>query len=145
MTRRAVIVGGGIIGLSTCFEFQDVGFEVTLVDPEPFSGATHHAGGMLAPAAEVQYQQQALVPLMKESAQLYPDLIKRVAAHTDMPTGYRTEGTLLIGADRADAQHLNDLIAYIKAEGLEVEPLTTPGSPADGTSTDTADCARRPD
>lgn len=122
---RAIVIGGGIIGLATCFEFQDAGFEVTLIDPDPISGATHHAGGMLAPTAEVQYQQQALVPLMKESAQLYPDLIKRVAAHTDLPTGYRTEGTLLIGADRADAQHLNDLIAYIKAEGLEIDSLTT--------------------
>ncbi|MFH0412805.1 glycine oxidase ThiO [Corynebacterium sp. L4756] len=122
---RAIVIGGGIIGLATCFEFQDAGFEVTLIDPDSISGATHHAGGMLAPTAEVQYQQQSLVPLMKESAQLYPDLIHRVAAHTDLPTGYRTEGTLLIGADRADAQHLNDLISYIQAEGLEIDALTT--------------------
>ena len=49
MTAHALVIGGGIIGLSTCFEFQDAGFEVTLVDPDPISGATHHAGGMLAP------------------------------------------------------------------------------------------------
>ncbi|MGO1587431.1 glycine oxidase ThiO [Corynebacterium casei] len=125
MTAHALVIGGGIIGLSTCFEFQDAGFEVTLVDPDPISGATHHAGGMLAPTAEVQYQQQALVPLMKESAQLYPDLIRRVTQYTDLPTGYRTEGTLLIGADRADAQHLTELIDYIKAEELDIEALTT--------------------
>lgn len=125
MTAHALVIGGGIIGLATCFEFQDAGFEVTLIDPDPISGATHHAGGMLAPTAEVQYQQQELVPLMKESAQLYPDLIQRVARHTDHPTGYRTEGTLLIGADRADAQHLTELIAYIKAEELDIEALST--------------------
>ena len=125
MTAHALIIGGGIIGLATCFEFQEAGFEVTLIDPDPISGATRHAGGMLAPTAEVQYQQQELVPLMKESAQLYPDLIQRVARHTDHPTGYRTEGTLLIGADRADAQHLTELIAYIKAEELDIEALTT--------------------
>lgn len=125
MTAHALVIGGGIIGLATCFEFQDAGFEVTLIDPDPISGATHHAGGMLAPTAEVQYQQQALVPLMKESAQLYPDLIRRVTQYTDLPTGYRTEGTLLIGADRADAQHLTELIDYIKAEELDIETLTT--------------------
>lgn len=125
MTAHALVIGGGIIGLSTCFEFQDAGFEVTLIDPDPISGATHHAGGMLAPTAEVQYQQQALVPLMKESAQLYPDLIRRVTQYTDLPTGYRTEGTLLIGADRADAQHLTELIDYIKAEELDIEALAT--------------------
>ena len=125
MTAHTLVIGGGIIGLATCFEFQDAGFEVTLIDPDPISGATHHAGGMLAPTAEVQYQQQALVPLMKESAQLYPDLIRRVMQYTDLPTGYRTEGTLLIGADRADAQHLSELIDYIKAEELDIEALTT--------------------
>jgi len=125
MKGHAVVIGGGIIGLATCFEFQDAGFEVTLIDPDPISGATHHAGGMLAPTAEIQYQQQALVPLMKESARLYPDLIQRVTQYTDLPTGYRTEGTVLIGADRADAQHLAELIDYIKAEDLNIEPLTT--------------------
>ena len=125
MTRHAVVVGGGIIGLSTCFEFQDAGFEVTLVDPEPFSGATHHAGGMLAPTAEVQYQQHELVPLMKESAALYPRLIERVEQYTNLPTGYRTEGTLLVGADRADGQHLSEFIDYVKAADLDIEPLTS--------------------
>ena len=125
MTRHAVVVGGGIIGLSTCFEFQDAGFEVTLVDPEPFSGATHHAVGMLAPTAEVQYQQHELVPLMKESAALYPRLIERVEQYTNLPTGYRTEGTLLVGADRADGQHLSEFIDYVKAADLDIEPLTS--------------------
>src|SRR5699024_10887765 len=45
--------------------------------------------------------------------------------HTDLPTGYRTDGTVLIGADRADAQHLSELIDYIKAEDLDIETLTT--------------------
>ena len=106
MSRHAVVIGGGIIGLATCFEFQEAGFEVTLIDPDPVSGATHHAGGMLAPTAEVQYQQHELVPLMRESAQLYPDLIRRVGQHTDLPTGYRTEGTLLIGADKIGRAHV---------------------------------------
>src|SRR5699024_10060219 len=69
--------------------------------------------------------QQALVPLMKESARLYPDLIQRDTQYTDLPTGYRTEGTVLIGADRADAQHLAELIDYIKDEDLNIQPLTT--------------------
>lgn len=103
MPKHAIVIGGGIIGLATCFEFQESGFEVTLIDPDPASGATHHAGGMLAPTAEVQYQQHELVPLMKRSAQLYPDLMARVGEHTDLPSGYRTEGTFLVGADRADA------------------------------------------
>lgn len=125
MSDNIIVVGGGIVGLSTCFEFQEAGFQVTLIDPDPISGATHHAGGMLAPASEIQYQQQALFPLMKKSAELYPDLLQRLSRYTELPTGYRTEGTLLLGADRADGLHLQDLMAYIRQEDLGVEPLTT--------------------
>lgn len=119
------IVGGGIIGLSTAFEFLDAGYTVTVYDPSPATGATHHAGGMLAPTAEVQYQQQDLIPLMFASAELYPSLIQRVSQYTDLPTGYRTEGTFVAAADRADAQHLTDLTEYLRASGIKVETPTT--------------------
>ncbi|WP_018298067.1 glycine oxidase ThiO [Corynebacterium lubricantis] len=125
MPKHAIVIGGGIIGLATCFEYQEAGYEVTLIDPDPISGATHHAGGMLAPTAEVQYQQHALLPLMQESARLYPSLIQRVSEHTDLPTGYRTDGTLLVGADRADATHLSDIAHYLEQESVEVDKPTT--------------------
>lgn len=122
VAEQAIVIGGGIIGLATCFELQDAGFKVTLIDPEPISGATHHAGGMLAPAAEVQFQQQTLVPLMNASARLYPGLIDRVSQVTDLPTGYRTDGTLVVGADRADAEHLHTLATLV---GKDVHRLTS--------------------
>ena len=56
MSGHTIVIGGGLVGLSTCFELLDNGQRVTLIDPDPGSGATHHAGGMLAPVAEVQYQ-----------------------------------------------------------------------------------------
>ncbi len=124
MAERAIVIGGGLVGLATCFELLDHGHAVTLVDPDPASGATHHAGGMLAPVAEVQYRQEPLFPLMLRSAALYPDLVERVSASTDLPTGYRTEGTLVVAADRADAAHLMDLGAYQEFHGMTAERLT---------------------
>lgn len=124
MNDQAIVIGGGIIGLSTCFEYQEAGFQVTLIDRDPISGATQHAGGMLAPMSEVQYQQSELQGLMKASARLYPDLIRRVRRHTDLPTGYRTNGTLLVGADRADATHLGNLLRHMEFEDAAVDPLT---------------------
>ncbi|QPK81415.1 glycine oxidase ThiO [Schaalia sp. ZJ405] len=120
---KIAIAGAGIIGLSTALTLADRGHSVTVFDPEPMSGASHHAGGMLAPYAEVVYQQDALFPLMRESRRLYPELLRLVTAHTDRPTGYREEGTLVIAADRADAQHLRDLTEYQSARGMRIDPL----------------------
>lgn len=117
------VVGGGLVGLATAFRLAERGHNVTLLDPAPGSGATHHAGGMLAPVAEVVYRQDALFPLMLRSAELYPGLMADVAEHTGLPTGYRTEGTLVVAADRADATHLAELTDYQAAHGMSAERL----------------------
>ncbi|AWB81678.1 glycine oxidase ThiO [Corynebacterium yudongzhengii] len=121
---RVTVIGAGIIGLSTAFELTERGDEVRLIDPAPARSATYHAGGMLAPAAEVQYRQEPLFPLMLDSAAKYPSLIERVTSVTDLPTGYRTEGTLVIAGDHADARHLRDLSEYQHVHGMKVERLS---------------------
>lgn len=123
-TYEHLIVGAGIIGLTTAFELTRRGVDprqIALVDPAPASGATNVAGGMLAPAAEVQYRQEPLYPLMLESAALYPSLI------ADLPAGdvgYRTESTFVVAADRADATHLRELTEHQHAHGMTVDRLT---------------------
>ncbi|MFC6145407.1 glycine oxidase ThiO [Corynebacterium nasicanis] len=117
------VVGGGLIGLATALRLADRGHEVTLQDPAPASGATHHAGGMLAPVAEVVYRQEPLFPLMLRSAELYPGLMGIVEKHTALPTGYRTEGTLVVAADRADATHLAELAEYQAGHAMSAERL----------------------
>lgn len=124
MKMKVTVIGAGIVGLATAVELLDRGDDVRVIDPDPGSGASHHAGGMLAPAAEVQYRQEPLFPLMTESARAYPSLIERLAARTGLPTGHRTEGTLVVAHDRADAGHLSDLLDYQHARGMAVERLT---------------------
>ena len=51
--QKIAILGAGIVGLSTALTLANRGHNVAVYDPEPASGATWHAGGMLAPAAEV--------------------------------------------------------------------------------------------
>ena len=119
-----IVVGAGVVGLATAVELASRGHAVTVLDPDPASGATHFAGGMLAPTAEVVYQQDPLFPLMRASGAWYPELIDLVASHTDLPTGYRDEGTLVVAADRADAQPLTALADYQSLHGMEVERIT---------------------
>ncbi|AWB83586.1 glycine oxidase ThiO [Corynebacterium liangguodongii] len=119
------IAGAGIIGLSTALTLADRGHDVTVYDAHPRSGASHHAGGMLAPVAEVVYQQDPLFPLMRAAAAWYPDLIALIGRYSALPTGYRTEGTLVVGADRADKAHLDELQDYQLAHGMEATRITT--------------------
>ena len=123
MPSSVDVIGGGLVGLATALRLADRGHEVTLHDPAPASGATHHAGGMLAPVAEVVYRQEALFPLMLRSAELYPGLLEVVGSHTDLPTGHRSEGTLVVAADRADATHLVELSDYQAQHAMTAERL----------------------
>lgn len=121
---NVAVVGAGIAGLSCAFRLAEQGHKVTVFDPHPASGATHHAGGMLAPAAEVIFQQEALFPLMQRSKELYPEFLDALAQHTSLPTGHRTEGTLVVAADRADMGYLKQLAALQRGHGFPVSELT---------------------
>ena len=121
-----VIIGAGIIGLSTAVALTRAGVpakDIAIIDPAPISGASWVAGGMLAPVAEVQYGQEELYPLMIRAAELWPALREAVESGTDLPTGYREESTLVVAADRADATHLAELLEHQRAHGMTATRL----------------------
>ncbi|PLA11022.1 glycine oxidase ThiO [Corynebacterium riegelii] len=122
---NVAVIGGGIIGLTSALTLAERGHAVTVFDPAPVSGASWHAGGMLAPTAEVVYKQEPLFPLMNAAAKWYPELIQLVNKYSDLPTGYRTDGTLVVARDRADNTHLEELSVYQALHGMEVNRLTT--------------------
>lgn len=119
------VIGAGIIGLSTALTLADRGHAVTVFDPAPAGGASHHAGGMLAPTAEVVYKQDPLFPLMRAAGAWYPGLVELTASYSDLPTGYRTDGTIVVARDRADKTHLEELREYQERHGMATEALTT--------------------
>ncbi|WP_165165439.1 glycine oxidase ThiO [Corynebacterium qintianiae] len=124
-TSTAAVAGAGIIGLATALTLADRGHRVTVHDPAPLTGATHHAGGMLAPTAEVVYKQDPLFPLMRAAGGWYPELVALAAKYSELPTGYRTNGTLVVARDRADKTHLDELKQYQAQHGMMAERLTT--------------------
>ena len=132
MSRHITIIGAGLVGLATAFELTELDPEcsVSILDPSPLSGASHHAAGMLAPAAEMQYQQDALLPLMRQSALWYPSLVRRVAlaAHSDPDdphvTGFRRDGTYVVAADSADRVHLAETRDFQESFGMKAIQVT---------------------
>ena len=122
--RNIRIIGAGIIGLATAWRLTEAGVKVSIIDPDPVSGASHHAAGMLAPTAEMQYQQEALYPLMFESATMYKELVDSVAKYTDKPTGYLECGSYVIGGDAADNEHVNELLNLQHRYGRRAEHIS---------------------
>jgi glycine oxidase len=123
------VIGAGIIGLAIAWEIRRSGRSVALIDPEPATGATFAAAGMLAPVSELHYQEEDLLDLMLESSALWPSFAAGLkdSPGEDSPsnadTGYRTTSTLVAGVDAADRRALADLREVQLSHGLAVEPL----------------------
>ncbi|MFE7629704.1 FAD-dependent oxidoreductase, partial [Kocuria sp. NPDC057446] len=118
------VIGAGVIGLATAWELRRRGRSVVVVDPEPGSGASRAAAGMLAPVSEVQYQQEPLYPLMRASAAEYPLFVAALERAAGGTVGHRATETLVCGVDAADRQALADLRELQGRHGMTVEPLT---------------------
>ncbi|MFB3814567.1 MAG: FAD-dependent oxidoreductase [Terriglobales bacterium] len=94
-TWDAIIVGGGIIGLSLALGLRKRGHSVVIVDRgEPGREASHAAGGMLAHCDP--HTPRLLQPLALESAKLYPQFVHELNDESDEPVDYRTQGTILL-------------------------------------------------
>lgn len=125
---RIIVIGAGVIGLTTAWTLHHAGADVTIVDPAPAAGATHAAAGMLAPVAETYYREQELGRLCLAAAAIYPSFIAELAARLGRDTaeiGYRPTRTLIVGADSADRSALSDLHELSVSLGLASERLTT--------------------
>ncbi|MET0871531.1 MAG: glycine oxidase ThiO [Paeniglutamicibacter terrestris] len=118
------VIGGGIIGLSIALEAQRAGHSITLIDPEPATGATFAAAGMLAPISELHYQEEQLLALTLASAARWPEFAARITAATGMDIGFRATPTLMLGADAADRIALEDLQQARLRLGLEATRIS---------------------
>ena len=137
-TERVAIIGGGIIGLGIGWQLAKSGCAVTIYERDRAGrAASWAAAGMLAPIAEVHYEEQELLELGSTSLRLYPEWVRELEADSQMCVGYRREGTLIVGVDRDDAgllQHFYDsqnLLGLTAecvtgAEARDVEPLLSP-------------------
>jgi glycine oxidase len=117
------VVGGGVIGLSVAWRAAGRGHSVTVYDPTPGRGASWLAGGMLAPVTEAWPGEEDVLSLGEESLRRWPAFARELAEEGFDP-GLSAKGTLVVGLDRADVEHLEILAGYLTSLGREVEVLT---------------------
>jgi glycine oxidase len=120
-----VIVGGGTIGLSIGFELVRTGTPVTIFEKGTAGrGTSWQAAGMLAPDAEIGFEELKLYELNRESLRRWPDFASRVEAASGRDVDYRDEGTLIVADDRDSAEAIRRLYEFQQEQGLDVEWLT---------------------
>ena len=125
MDTDVVVVGGGTVGLGIGFELVRRGIPVTLFDRDRAGrGTSWRAAGMLAPDAEIGFEELALYELNRESLRRWPDFAGRVEAAGGIDVDYRDEGTLIVADDRDSAEALRRLYEFQEEQGLDVEWLT---------------------
>ena len=116
------VIGGGPIGLASAWRAVQRGLRVCVLDAgEP--GAWHVAAGMLAPVAEAQFGEDALLELSLRAAAGYASFCDELAAASGCDPGLRRSGTLVVARDRDEAEALDRLLAFRRRLGLDVERL----------------------
>jgi glycine oxidase len=126
-TKKVIIIGGGVIGLGVGWQLAKAGCAVTIYERDKAGrAASWAAAGMLAPLAEVHFEERELLQLGSYSCRMYPTWVEELEAASQSAIGYRTEGTLVVGLDRDDAQLLRHLHESQKLLDLHVEWLTGP-------------------
>jgi glycine oxidase len=134
----AVVVGGGVIGLSVAWRAASAGLAVAVVDPQPGHGATWAAAGMLGPVGEAHFGEEALARANLAAARQWPAFALDLEQASGRPVGYLTSGTVLAAVDPSDRRVVDDVLEYQLALGLTprrlsardcrvLEPLLSPG------------------
>ena len=137
-----LVIGGGVIGMSVAWRLARRGHAVELVERGALGrGATWAAAGMLAPAAELGFEELDLYALGRESLRRWPAFARQLEAEAGEPVGYRDEGTIVVADDRDSAAALRRLFQFQREHGapvewwtgdeaVDAEPLLSPRLPA---------------
>ena len=115
-----IIVGGGIIGLSTAWQLRQEGVEVLVLDPAPGTGASHAAAGMLAPIHEAYWGESHILRLNLAASQAWPAFAVELGVDS---VDYCRNGMLMAAYDADDKALLDNLGDLHEQEGLPVERL----------------------
>jgi glycine oxidase len=123
-TRTLSVVGAGVAGLSIAWQAASAGWAVTLYDPAPARGSSWVAGGMLAPLSEGWPGEERALELGAESLRRWPSFAEQLTADAGLPSGLRTEGTVMVAIDSADAGELRVMADWLAARDRDVDEIS---------------------
>jgi glycine oxidase len=134
MTEPAdvLIIGGGVIGLTTAYFLAREGVAVTLLDQGDFGRQASWAGAGIIPPGNPARARTPFERLRAHSAALYPSLSRQLQAETGIDNGYLVCGGLELPDDEevAEDEWRGEGIVFHELDraGIErLEPGLAPG------------------
>jgi glycine oxidase len=127
-----VIIGGGVIGLTTAYFLAREGAQVTVADKSDFGQEASWAGAGILPPGNPDQAQTPFDQLRAHSAALYPSLSAELRERTGIDNGYlRCGGLEFLGesGDAAEQEWRGEGIACTvldEQEVLHLEPALAP-------------------
>lgn len=119
-----LVIGGGLIGCAIAWEAAQRGLRVTVIERDEVGwGATHAAGGMLAPLAEADGESPFL-RICCRSAELYPGFVAKLRDTVGLDVEYRTEGTIFVSLNETDDEELESRFRWQRDCGMNIERLS---------------------
>ncbi len=111
----ALVVGGGIVGLTVAWRAAQCGMSVTVLERDATGqGASHVAAGMLAPVSETEFGEagRRVLELGLRSARMWPGFASELQEAAGAQVGLRRTGTLVVARDADEARELERQIAF---------------------------------
>ncbi|MGH9196559.1 MAG: FAD-dependent oxidoreductase, partial [Acidimicrobiia bacterium] len=96
-----VVIGAGVIGLSTAWRLAQAGLRVLVLDRDhPGAGASGVAAGMLAPVTEAAFGEEALLELNLTAARRFSSFLDELQETAETKISFDSDGTLYAAFDR---------------------------------------------
>jgi glycine/D-amino acid oxidase-like deaminating enzyme len=130
-TADIVVVGGGLLGTATCYWLARTGAEVVLLEKTALAwGATGRNGGFVRAGPAGSYL-EVITRLGRDVARATMDvtlenqtLLRQVIQEEAIACEYREPGTLQLAMTEVQAEHSQQEIDQLRADGYTAEWLT---------------------
>lgn len=128
-TYDAIVVGGGIAGISAAYHLVRAGVKTLLFDRRDKGRATDAGAGIISPytaAPDIGYYSDDLFNLAVAAQEYYPKLMQEVGVKEGDSKIYNQSGTMLVQVSEQEAE------AFEKFKNIVYQRLEKRGLPKEG-------------
>lgn len=124
MSLRAVVVGGGVIGLACARALDERGVEATVFEgSRETREASWAAAGILGAGSE-SVSDTPLFRLAREALALWPEVLADLSRETGIDVAFRDDGTLYLALDDHDQEEVASRGKFLGGTGFPSAVLT---------------------